>query len=438
MKAIRLLGIMAVGGLGAGWFLSSPNEDVGAAAPGMSSESTVSSQAATSPTDTEVSAGYIYGRVTTSDGAYEGRLRWGGDEEVLWTHQFNGRVVQNRWIEHVPSGVGPKSGFSVLGVRLFGGTSSEALERPFMARFGDILRLEPRGREIHVTLKSGVVVVLDRFESDDLADGVRVEDRRRGTVDVDEWSIESIDFLATPAETGLPAALHGTIETASGTFTGLIQWDRTQALETDVLSGEESGSERSVPFSAVRSLRPSGEELEITLRSGEQVVLAGERGFGEGSRGAYVDDARFGRVLVGWDVMERVTFSAGGAAPAFETFEPGASLEGEILTTWGDRYTGRIVFDLDEAETTSTLDAPANGIDYLMPFSLVSAIDLANEEVAEVALSTGVSVELDRAGDLGPHNGGVLVFGDSGTVDYIGWADVARIVFDARSDNSSW
>ena len=35
--------------------------------------------------------GFLYGLLTTTDGAtYEGRLRWGGDQEAFWGDYFNG------------------------------------------------------------------------------------------------------------------------------------------------------------------------------------------------------------------------------------------------------------------------------------------------------------------------------------------------------------
>jgi hypothetical protein len=39
----------------------------------------------------EANQDFLYGRVTTDDGAtYEGRLRFGGDEEAFWGNYFNG------------------------------------------------------------------------------------------------------------------------------------------------------------------------------------------------------------------------------------------------------------------------------------------------------------------------------------------------------------
>ncbi len=47
--------------------------------------------------------GFLYGRITTVDGAtYEGRLRWGGDQEAFWGDYFNGAKDENPWVAHVP------------------------------------------------------------------------------------------------------------------------------------------------------------------------------------------------------------------------------------------------------------------------------------------------------------------------------------------------
>lgn len=41
-------------------------------------------------------AGFLYGRVSAYDGAtYQGRLRWGGDEEAFWGDYFNGTRDEN-------------------------------------------------------------------------------------------------------------------------------------------------------------------------------------------------------------------------------------------------------------------------------------------------------------------------------------------------------
>ena len=152
----------------------------------------------------EIPPGFLYGRITTVDGAtYEGRMRWGGDQEALWGNYFNGYKNDNTWaammrpedqpIEHVP--------LEIVGIRLGTRARGANLDRPFMARFGDIALIEPHDRDIRVTLKSGTAFVLNRFNADDLADGLRVWDATSGSL-VHEGRFDGLS-------PGTPWAWHG-------------------------------------------------------------------------------------------------------------------------------------------------------------------------------------------------------------------------------------
>jgi hypothetical protein len=105
----------------------------------------------------------------------------------------------------------------------------------------------------------------------------------------------------------------------------------------------------------------------MTLLDGREIELPGTLGLGDGNRGVYVDDPRYGRVLVSWKAFERVDFHPGGGGPGYDDFPPGRPLRGEVATRDGRRLSGRLVYDLDESETTETLDAPSLGIDYMIP-----------------------------------------------------------------------
>ena len=127
--------------------------------------------------------------------------------------------------------------------------------------------------------------------------------------------------------------------------------------------------------------------------------------------------ARYGRVLVSWDAFERIDFSAGGSGPAYNDFPPGRPLTGSVTTRAGRRLTGRLVYDLDESETTETLDAPSQGVDYTIPFGLIASIAPVGREErgarrASVTLHDGEELQLERAGDLGEGNAGMLIFVD--------------------------
>jgi len=112
----------------------------------------------------------------------------------------------------------------------------------------------------------------------------------------------------------------------------------------------------------------------VTLLDGREIVLSDTREVGHGNRGIYVDDRRYGRVLVSWDAFERVDFSPGGSGPAYGDFPPGRPLTGSVSTRAGGRLTGRLVYDLDESQTIETLDAPSQGVDYTIPLAKTFAI----------------------------------------------------------------
>ena len=405
----------------------------------------VSADAAVSPaiprspaTSAEAHKGFLYGRVTTRSGAeYEGRLRFGGDEEAFWGDYFNGFKAENPWAAHVPPDRLTESRpVTVLGVEIARRERRLDLGQPFMARFGDIRRVAPSGRDLLVTLKSGTELVLDRFDADDFADGVRVWDDRHGVVDLGERRIRAIDLLPTADLAEAPGRLHGTVRTANGSFTGFVQWDRQSGIGSDELQGRTADGELSLRFDAIRTIaRDSADSARVTLHDGGEVRLFGSRAVGRGNRGVYVDDRRYGRVLVSWEAVERLDLSdADGSGPAYDDFPPGRPLSGSVTTRTGSRLAGQLVFDLDESETTETLDAPAGGVDYTIPFGLVASISLPAQEGcgdgrhARVALQGGEALELECTGDLGVGNAGVLIFeGGSESAGYVPWVDVERI-----------
>ena len=382
----------------------------------------------------------LYGRIATVDGAtYEGRLRWGGDEEASWGDYFNGAKDKNRWVDFLAPDQRPKEirPISILGLRFAEREIPLDLGRRFMTRFGDVARIESAGRDVAVTLKSGTVFHLDRFEASDFDDGVRVWDAKKGVVDLDSLRIRSIELLPTPALDDAPDRLHGMVHTPHGEFTGFIQWNRQKGLASDVLDGRTDEREISLRFDTIRSIaRRTHDSSSVTLSDGHEIVLSRTGDVSDRNHGIYVDDPRYGRVQVSWDAFERVDFTPGATGPAYGEFPPGRPLAGTVTTGGGRRLTGRLVYDLDESETVESFDAPFKGVDYSIPFGLVASIVLPAEEkpstwLATVTLRSGEKLLLERGGDLGERNAGILVFVEGREKpEYVPWADVSRIGFD--------
>lgn len=383
----------------------------------------------------EETQGLLYGRATTDRGAvYEGRLRWGRDQEAFWGDYFNGVKRENPWLAHLPADRQPRQRppLRILGIEIARRKRPIEPGRRFMARFGDIARVEVVGRDVRVTLKSGTVLALDRLESSDFDDGVRVWDAR-GVVDLGPRRIRAVELLPTGRLGTAPDRLHGTVRTPEGAFTGFIQWNRRKSLGADELAGREGGREHRVRFDTIRSIaRRSPEGCLVALRDGRERALSGTPATGLESHGIYVDDPRYGRVLISWDAFERADFAPGGGGPAYADFPPGRALAGSVTTRAGRRLAGRLVYDLDESETTDTLDAPRNGVNYTIPFGLVASIAPGGEgrdaALAKVTLHGGEELPLERDGDLGARNLGLLVFVDGGPrAEHVPWSDVERI-----------
>jgi hypothetical protein len=317
-----------------------------------------------------------------------------------------------------------------------------------MARFGDIARIEAASlRTVRVTLKSGTIVNLNRNAANDFDDGVRVWNERGSFVDLASWAgglpppsrvrIRTIELLPTAHLAAAPGRLHGTVRTAHGDFTGFIQWDRQACVGTDELAGGTAEGPARLRFDTIRAIaRRSNDSALVTLHEGREIVLSGTRGVGDGFRGIYVDDPRYGRVLVSWDAFERIQFGSAGSGPAYDDFPQGRALTGTVTTRAGRRLTGRLVYDLDESETTETLDAPHLGVDYTIPLGLIVSITPAGREGrpagrVQVTLHAGEELSLDRAGDLGERNAGMLIFVEGRErAEYVQWSDVEQIQFD--------
>ena len=91
---------------------------------------------------------------------------------------------------------------------------------------------------------------------------------------------------------------------------------------------------------------------------------------------------------------------------------------------------------IDESETTETLDAPFQGVDYTIPFGLIASIvppgaEQRGAQRASVTLHDGEELQLELAGDLGDGNAGMLVFVDGPQrPEYVRWTDVERLDLD--------
>ncbi len=377
--------------------------------------------------------GFLYGRLTTRDGTtYEGRLRW-DDEEAFWGDFFNSSKEDNPWVDEAPrfGQRRPRHEIEVFGIPI-GSFSHDLENRQFVSRFGDIAKIEPHtGDEVTVTLKDGTVFELEGG-SNDVEDEVRVWDKSLGEVSVDWRRIRSIVFMPAPARVqGSEPRLYGKVKTRDGVFTGFVQWDQEECVGSDELDGEtRDDDDVSLSMATIRAIeKRSHGSSTVTLHDGRTLVLSGTNDVDDDNRGIYVDDPRYGRVLIEWRAFERVDFSAGGSGPGYGAYRSGGKLTGMVTTDDGRKLVGRLVYDLDESQTTEMLDGHRRDVQYSIPFALIASVQ-PQSEAARVTLRSGEELLLEDTTDVSDDNAGMLVFEPKRPKPtYVRWDEVARVDF---------
>jgi hypothetical protein len=117
----------------------------------------------------ESQQGFLYGRVTTADDrTYEGRLRFGGDDEAFWDDAFNAAKDGNPWATLVPPDqITVRRSVEIFGVEIPLGEEPIDLDRPF----GLIAQIIPPvvGESTVVILHNGEAQLLESV--DDLGPG---------------------------------------------------------------------------------------------------------------------------------------------------------------------------------------------------------------------------------------------------------------------------
>ena len=378
--------------------------------------------------------GFLYGTVHTEGGRhYTGVLRW-GDEEAFRDDLFNGAKDDLPYIDRLPEERRQRREIRVLGIQISYDWSEDATGRQFIARFGDLREIRPRGGDkVDVVMKNGTTYRLDDG-SNDIGATVVVQDADVGVVEVAWKKIDRIVFAPAPA--GLVhdvRRLQGDVTTEDGVFRGFIQWDSHECLSTDRLDGKSEDGKLSLEMGRIRSIEKQGRnESAVTLADGRTFDLRGSNDVDSTIRGILVEDERYGRVRISWDAFERADFrdaTATGRGDA--AYAPATPLRGTVTDREGRKWPGRLVFDLDESESFEMLNGDRDGVEYNIPFAMVKSVEPLDDDACSVTLRSGVALHLDESQDVTESNAGVLVLHDAdGPERYLPWDEVRRIDFE--------
>ncbi len=390
--------------------------------------------------------GFIYGKITLRSGkTYQGAMRW-GKEEVLWNHTFNGTKTENPFAKYVSSDDANRmrkqkrhgwwanltSWFGWGSNKNGGWGNSWNTEHEFKCAFGDIAKINVRSNdEARLTLKDGSVVDIDGG-SNDIGATIKILDPINGEAQLRWKTIDMIEFMPTPkslpAKFGTP--LYGEVKTLNGTFTGLIQWDKEEALDNDMLDGENDDDNNvGLRFGNITSIKKYRRGVTVKLKSGEDQYLSGTNDVDEDNRGIVVSDPRFGNVVVTWEDFQELILKTpvSGSIAAYSDFAAPKKLTAMIQTKNGETLSSEIAYDLDESLDIETLDGSIGGTKYEIPFRKVASI--TNEgSSAQVQLTNGEKLRLDDSNDVNEGNSGIVLL-TGAKPRYILWSDVQQIRF---------
>ena len=377
-------------------------------------------------------AGRLYGTVTTHAGTrYTGLIRWGG-QEAFWDDLFQSLKMDLPYESYAEPVEQPEESdwwWQELAKKLLQTVDKHETRRIFIARFGDISKLEVVGAdEAVVTMRSGTTYRV-RGYANDVGATLTVTDPRQGEVEVAWGRVDVVEFAPTSADLTFPGfRLFGTVEAGGQVFSGFIQWDEDEGLSTDRLDGDGEGGRLSIPFGTISSIEPvSSAKARVRLTDGRAMVLGGTNDVNASNRGVLVEDPRYGRVKVEWRELRRLELSRpDGSGRSYHEFDAPRPLRGTITTTDGKTVAGTIHFDLDESESWEMLNGSSGGISYDIPFSRVQSIE-RGDDVSVVTLTDGETLRLEDGQDVGVGNAGLVVEGASGGETFLPWRDVRRL-----------
>lgn len=343
----------------------------------------------------------LYGTITTAYGAeFTGYLRWDRNEGS-WADLLDATKPRAR------------GGSSISGIR-----------------FGHVDRIEVLDRNAAMlTLKSGDRVEL-RANASDLGNGLRslVVEEDDGSSAEFEWrDLQQVDFSAPGSTAPAQSRMYGTLTTRSGMeFTGYLTWDVDEIYSTDILDGDADGRRMRIPFGDIDSIeRYSSWASRVTLHDGDQLLLEGTNDVDASIGGIEVSDPGLGAVKLRWDDFDRVRFHGTDGEVAYTTFDGGAPIRGTVVTVDGDRYTGDIVWDADEAYTWEMLRGQVHGVDFHVEFGNVERIE-KSDRGALVTLVDGRTFELSGSNDVDRGNRGITIHTDGREYE-VEWRDFAEV-----------
>jgi len=375
--------------------------------------------------------GYLYGTIETSSGnTYTGLLRW-GREEAFWDDHFNASKLDEPATGRLPKEYRHRPRrVEVFGLEVSGPWEHAWSQRQLVVRFGDLKEIRPHGDDrAELVLRNGDTMRIEGG-SNDLGGKITVWDDSVGKIDVDWDRIRTIRFAPTPAAARPEGQrLAAKVRTSVGEFSGYLQWDKEEALTVDLLDGDTDDGDVSIPMGKIRAIeRRSRRSSRVELLDGRVLELSGTNDVNSSIRGVVVEDSRFGRVEIPWDVFERADIDvAKDSGRSYGDYPALGAIAARVKSRDGKVREGHIAFDLDETYLWEMLDGSQDDVEYHIPFYRVKKLRPLGTRRTEVELDNGQKLRLEGETDVGEDNAGIALLDGADSGAYVPWEDVEEI-----------
>lgn len=375
-------------------------------------------------------SGRIYGTVRTIDGeTFEGWIRW-DKNEAYWDDILDVTKERDRKADRRRS-----RRMRVLGGLISWGNGSGRWSE---LKFGHIRTIIPTSSsDAIIILKSGEEYEMSS-RSTDLGSSVRdiiVDDMREGEIYFDWDDIDEVNLSKEPTGRESRAErLYGRLMTRRGDeFIGWIEWDVDEVMTSDVLDGDEGRRRnREIEFERIQSIeRRSQSSCIVTLKSGSTMKLSGTNDVNSSNKGIKVKDPSIGCIKVEWNDFDMVEFMPVpiDKLPSYDDFDGGHRIEGTVFTEDGERFSGRIIWDDDEAYTWEHLNGDYHDLDIAIEFANIKLIDKHSRRGAVITTRSGRNILLKGSNDVNSENSGIIVELEDGDEVEIDWYDFEKAEF---------
>ncbi|CAG5074620.1 hypothetical protein DYBT9623_05307 [Dyadobacter sp. CECT 9623] len=385
--------------------------------------------------------GLIYAKVTLAGGAtQQGIIQW-NNRQLFWEDVFETRRKDAKTLDFLTKDEISKLsdqqkrdkiewGFMHVWENKYPSKSNK-----FSCRFGDITSIVISGeKDALLTIKNGSTIrVKGDQQFGDVGSRVRLIDQKGKWHRIEWKQIQKIDFMSTPAQalSSPVRALFGTVKTNYGTVTGHIKWDQDETLTSSTIDGENQGKEHKIPFGKIHRIKKTAaNSCELTLISREKIILSSGDDVGTSNHGLTVFVEDLGSIFVEWENFKELTLGQAGKEEqllAYADFKAVKALWAEVKTIGGERYKGKLLYDLDEQWACEILEGHQSGIVYSVVLGNIRSVERKNQNHCWVLLKNGERLLLDGHADVNDTNWGILIWIDNGNPRYIAWDRIKMI-----------